>query len=270
MQQLELKQLCERVYEVTKTAGRFILGERKTFASTSIEYKGRNDLVSYVDKNAEKMLVDELQRILPNSGFITEENTVSVKDKPYTWIIDPLDGTTNFAHAIPCYCVSVALVKDNKPILGVIYEMNLDECFYAWKGGGAYMNGKTIKVSDVKNLKDSLIATGFAVSEYSHLKSTLAVFDWCIHNTHGIRRLGSAAADMAYVACGRFEAFFEFGLQPWDVAAGIIIMQEAGGKVTDINGGNNFLFGKEIVVGNPYIFTEFLTVLKEKNQTALS
>src|SRR4051812_43634371 len=110
MEQLELKLLCERVYEATKTAGRFILGERKIFASTSIEYKGKNDLVSYVDKTSEKMLVEELKRILPDSGFITEENTISVKDKPYTWIIDPLDGTTNFAHGIPCFCVSVALV----------------------------------------------------------------------------------------------------------------------------------------------------------------
>jgi myo-inositol-1(or 4)-monophosphatase len=264
MEELELKQLSERVFEAAKTAGRFILGERKIFNPTSIEYKGKNDLVSYVDKTAEKMLVEELQLILPDSGFITEENTVGKTDKPYTWIIDPLDGTTNFAHAIPCFCVSIALVKDNQPILGVIYEMNLDECFYAWKGGGAYLNGKSIKVSEVKKLKDSLIATGFAVSEYSHLKSTLAVFDYCIHNTHGIRRLGSAAADLAYVACGRFEAFFEFGLQPWDVAAGIIIMQEAGGKVTDMSGGSNFLFGKEIVTGNPYIFDEFLAVLKEK------
>jgi myo-inositol-1(or 4)-monophosphatase len=264
MTELELKLLCERVYEAAKAAGRFIVGERKIFESISIEYKGRNDLVSYVDKTSEKMLVEELQRILPGSGFITEENTVSIKDKPYTWIIDPLDGTTNFAHSIPCFCVSVALVENNEPILGVIYEMNLDECFYAWKGGGAYLNGKSIKVSEVKSLKDSLVATGFAVSEYTHLKSTLAVFDYCIHNTHGIRRLGSAAADMAYVACGRFETFFEFGLQPWDVAAGIIIIQEAGGRVTDMKGGNNFLFGKAIVVGNPHVFDEFFAVLKEK------
>jgi myo-inositol-1(or 4)-monophosphatase len=264
MEELELKKVCERVCEAAKAAGRFILGERKTFETTSIEYKGRNDLVSYVDKTSEKMLVEELQRIFPGAGFITEENTVSDRDKEYTWIIDPLDGTTNFAHAIPCFCVSVGLVKNNKPILGVIYEMNLDECFYAWKGGGAYLNDKPIQVSEVKQLKDSLIATGFAVSEYSHLKSTLSVFDYCIHNTHGIRRLGSAAADLAYVACGRFEAFFEFGLQPWDVAAGIIIMQEAGGKVADMKGSNNFLFGKEIVTGNPYVFDEFLSVLKEK------
>ncbi len=263
MKELELRKLCEQVNEAAKSAGRFILGERKTFASASIEYKGRNDLVSYVDKTSEKILVEQLQRILPGSGFITEEDTVNVKDKPYTWIIDPLDGTTNFAHGIPCFCVSIALIKDNEPILGVIYEVNLDECFYAWKGGGAFLNGKPIKVSETKELKDSLIATGFAVSEYSHLKSTLAVFDYCIHNTHGIRRLGSAAADIAYVACGRFEAFFEFGLQPWDVAAGIIIMQEAGGKVTDMRGGNNFLFGKEIVTANPYVFDEFRAVLKQ-------
>ncbi len=263
MTELELKLLCERVYEAVKTAGRFILSERKIFASSSIEYKGRNDLVSYVDKTAEKMLVEELQRILPGSGFITEENTISVKDKPYTWIIDPLDGTTNFIHGVPCFCVSVALAQDNEPILGVIYEMNLDECFYAWKGGGAYLNGKDIHVSDISSMKQSLIVTGFAVSDYSHLKATLNIFDYCIRNTHGIRRLGSAAVDIAYVACGRFEGFFEYGLNAWDVAAGILIVQEAGGKVTDFSGGDNFLFGKEIVLGNKMIFDEFFTVVKE-------
>jgi myo-inositol-1(or 4)-monophosphatase len=263
MDELDLGQLTERANEAVKTTGRFINGESKIFASTSIEYKGANDLVSYVDKNAEKMLVDELQKILPGSGFITEENTVSIKDKPYTWIIDPLDGTTNFAHGIPCFCVSVALVKDNEPIIGVIYEMNLDECFYAWKGGGAYLNGNRISVSDVSTLKHSLIATGFAVSDYSHLKPTLNIFDYCIRNTHGIRRLGSAAVDIAYVACGRFEGFFEYGLNAWDVAAGIIILQEAGGKVSDFSGSNKYLFGKEIVLSNKKIFDEFLTVIKQ-------
>jgi myo-inositol-1(or 4)-monophosphatase len=263
MEELELKRLTERVYEAVKTVGRFILGERKIFASTSIEYKGQNDLVSYVDKTAEKMLVEELQRILPVAGFITEENTISVKDKPYTWIIDPLDGTTNFAHGVPLFCVSVALAKDNEPILGVIYEMNLDECFYAWKGGGAYLNGKDVHVSDISTLKQSLIVTGFAVSDYSHLKPTLNIFDYCIRNTHGIRRLGSAAVDIAYVACGRFEAFFEYGLNAWDVAAGIIIVQEAGGRVSDFAGGNNYLFGKQILISNEKVFEEFLTVVKE-------
>jgi myo-inositol-1(or 4)-monophosphatase len=267
MEDLELKQLCDRVYEVVKTTGRFILGERKTFASTSIEYKGLNDLVSYVDKEAEKMLVQELQRILPGSGFITEENTISIKDKPFTWIIDPLDGTTNFVHGVPCFCVSVALARDNEPILGVIYEMNHDECFYAWKGGGAYLDGKAISVSDVLKLKDSLIVTGFAVSEFSHLKATLAVFEYCIHKTHGIRRLGSAAADIAYVACGRFEGFFESGLSPWDIAAGIIIVKEAGGTVSDFSGGNNFLFGREIIATNKNIFNEFQNVVKDNFKT---
>jgi myo-inositol-1(or 4)-monophosphatase len=264
MEELELKLLCERVYEAAKTAGRFILGERKTFASSSIEYKGRNDLVSYVDKTSEKMLVEELQRILPGSGFITEEKTIDITDKAYTWIIDPLDGTTNFAHGVPCFCVSIALAKDNQPILGVIYEMNHDECFYAWKGGGAYLNGKSIHVSTISEIKDSLFVTGFAVSEYSHLKATLDIFDYCIHNSHGIRRLGSAAADLAYVACGRFEGFFEFGLSAWDVAAGILIVQEAGGRVSDFEGKGNTLFGKQILASNALIHDEFLSVIKEK------
>jgi len=263
MEEPELKQLTEKVCEAAKTAGRFILGERKTFDSSSIEYKGRNDLVSYVDKTSEKMLVEELLRILPDSGFITEEKTTSIEGKKLTWIIDPLDGTTNFIHGVPIFCVSIALALNNEPILGVVYEMNLDECFYAWKGGGAYLNGKRIYVSKVDGLKNGLMVTGFAVTDNSKLKSLLEMFEYCIRNTHGIRRLGSAAADIVYVACGRFEGFYEYGLSPWDIAAGIIILKEAGGKVSDFSGSNDYLFGKQIVAANANVFDELLSVIKK-------
>lgn len=261
---IELDKLCEQVCETAKSAGRFILSERKTFAASSIEYKGRNDLVSYVDKTSEKMIVEQLEKLLPGSGFITEEQTPDITGRTYTWIIDPLDGTTNFIHGIPCFCVSIALVKDNEPILGVVYEINLDESFYAWKNGGAFLNGKKIAVSPVNELKKSLLATGFPTHNYSRMKSYMEVFDYCMRNTHGIRRLGSAAADIAYVACGRFEGFYEYALNAWDVAAGIIIVKEAGGRVSDFSGGNNYLFGKEIITCNEGVFDEFLAVVKER------
>ena len=261
---MDLEVICREAIVPVKEAGEFIREQRKIFSQHVVEYKGFNDLVSYVDKSAEQLLVDRLRNILPEAGFITEENTASAAGESYQWIIDPLDGTTNFVHGIPCFCVSVALAHNNKVVAGIIYEINLDECFYAWKGGGAWLNGDLIKVSPAKELKKSLIATGFPYTNFDRLKEYMEVFDYCMHHTHGIRRLGSAAVDMAYVACGRFEGFYEYGLNAWDIAAGIIIIKEAGGKVSDFSGGDNYLFGKEIISTNAGVFHEFLGVVKEK------
>ena len=141
-------------------------------------------------------------------------------------------------------------MKDEKIIIGIIYEINQDECFYAWQNGGAFLNDKGISVSKVSHLKDSLLATGFPYSNYIYMKQYMAVFDYCMYHSHGLRRLGSAAADLAYVACGRFEGFYEYGLQSWDVAAGVLIVTEAGGKVSDFKGGDNYIFGREIIATN--------------------
>jgi myo-inositol-1(or 4)-monophosphatase len=261
---MDLEIICREAIVHIKEAGAFIREQRKTFSQTLVEYKGFNDLVSYVDKNAEKLLVERLKIILPQAGFITEENTASADGQPYQWIIDPLDGTTNFVHGLPPFCVSVALAHNNNVVAGIIYEINLDECFYAWKGGGAWLNGDPIKVSPVKELKRSLLATGFPYTNFTRLKEYMEVFDYCMKHTHGIRRLGSAAVDMAYVACGRFEGFYEYGLNAWDIAAGCIIIQEAGGKIADFSGGDNYLFGKEIISTNSNIYKEFLGVVQEK------
>jgi len=256
--------LCDDVCILAKQTGEFIRQERKIFTTASIEYKGHNDLVSYVDKTAEEKIVEGLSKLLPEAGFITEENTITKKGETYNWIIDPLDGTTNFIHGIPCYCISIALMRNNKLILGVVYEINMDECFYAFEDGGAFLNGSKIIVSATDKLKNSLMATGFPYSNYSRMKEYMNVFEHLMHNTHGLRRLGSAAVDLAYVACGRFEGFYEYGLNSWDVAAGAIIVKEAGGKVSDFKGGDDFVFGREIIACNANVYDELLEVINEK------
>lgn len=259
-----LEEICKHTIELSKLTGDFIREQRKTFSAESIEHKGFNDLVSYVDKAAEEMIVTGLEKILPGSGFITEENTRNITGKEFQWIIDPLDGTTNFIHGIPCYCVSIALMQNKELVIGVIYEVNLNECFYAWKNSPAFLNEKEISVSSVDKLENALLATGFPYTNFERMKEYMDVFDFCMHNTHGIRRLGSAAVDLAYVAAGRFEGFYEYGLNAWDVAAGAFIVQQAGGKVSDFGGDKNYVFGKEIIATNKLIFKEFLEVVKEK------
>lgn len=259
-----LSETCHSAKEVIASAVDFIRKQAANFEFSAVEHKGLNDMVSYVDKTAEQILVDGLRKIIPGCGFITEENTDNSKGDRYNWIIDPLDGTTNFIHGVPCYCVSVALMENDELVLGIIHEVNQDECFYSWKGEAAYMNGKKITVSKRTKLSDSLIVTGFPYTNFSRLKEYMEIFDFCMKNTHGIRRPGSAAVDLAYVACGRFEVFYEYGLNSWDVAAGVFIVQQAGGKVSDFSGGTNFVFGKEVVATNAFVFDEFLEIVREK------
>jgi myo-inositol-1(or 4)-monophosphatase len=259
---VNLQTLCREVCSLSKRTGAFILNERKRFTSEKIEVKGKNDFVSYVDKSSEKQLVEGLSALLPGSGFIAEEGTSSFKGEKYNWIIDPLDGTTNFIHGLPCFAISIALMRDQTLVMGVIYEINLDECFYAWENSDAYLNGNKISVSQSSKLSDTLIATGFPYYDYNRMEEYLNVFRDFMKNTRGLRRLGSAATDLAYVACGRFDGFYEYSLQPWDVAAGAFLVQQAGGKVTDFSGENNFIFGKEIVAGNAAVFNEFLTTIQ--------
>ena len=259
---INLQTLCHEVCTLSIGVGAFIKNERDKFSTDNIEIKGKNDFVSYVDKTSEKLLVEKLSALLPESGFIAEEGTSDKQGAIYNWVIDPLDGTTNFIHGVPCYSISIALMKGNSTVLGVVYEINLDECFYAWEGSKAYMNGKEISVSKVKNLSDSLLATGFPYYDFSRMDQYMELFQYFMKNTHGLRRLGSAATDLAYVACGRFEGFYEYSLHPWDVAAGAFIVQQAGGKVTDFKGEENYIFGKEIVAGNPHIYDEFSNCVK--------
>jgi myo-inositol-1(or 4)-monophosphatase len=260
MQTPDLQKLIPQVITNAKKAGAFIRNERVNFTYNSAEIKGLNDLVSYVDKGAEEMIVTDLSNVFNDAGFIVEENTRSEK-KAYNWIVDPLDGTTNFIHGIPCYAVSIALEHEGEIVLGVVYEINRDECFSAIKNGGAFLNGKAIQVSERKTLSESLIATGFPIYNFDRVDNYLGALKYFMQHTHGLRRIGAAAADLCYLACGRVDAFFEYNLKPWDVAAGGLIVREAGGTICDFSGKNNWIFGKETSATNGLLEEEFNRVI---------
>ena len=258
-----INEICTEVCQISRRVGAFILNEQKKLTEFDVESKGLNDFVTYVDKAAEERLVAELNTLIPNAGFITEEATIAREDKEFIWIIDPIDGTTNFIHGLPLFCISIALMHQGKIILGVVYEISNDECFHAVEGGKAYLNQKEIHVSSRNLLKDSLLVTGFPYKDEVKLERWMKLFVDLLKKSHGVRRLGSAAIDLAYVACGRFEAFYEYGLSPWDVAAGTFIVQQAGGKVSDYSGGNDYIFGKELLAGNGRMNEELRGVILE-------
>jgi myo-inositol-1(or 4)-monophosphatase len=259
------KELCLFTCDVARATGKFMAEERKSFDDTKIENKGLHDLVSYVDKESEERIIAALQTLLPESGFIAEEGTNDKRGERFNWVIDPLDGTTNFIQGVPIYAVSIGLLEGDELVLGVVYEVGRDECFYAWKDGGAYLNGEKIHVSNRGDIHDALLATGFPYNDFSKMESYMQLLEWTMKNARGVRRLGSAATDLAYVACGRFDAFWEYDLKPWDVAAGAIIVKEAGGVVTDFKGGTDYLFGKEILAGNGLLEEMILGKIKEYN-----
>jgi len=258
---MNLEILCTQVQSLAREVGRFIYEERLKFTAEDIIHKGKSDMVTYVDKTAEARIVAALLELLPGSGFIAEEGTAQDHGERYRWVIDPLDGTTNYIHGISPFAVSIALLDADEIILGVIFEISLDEMFYAWKESKAFLNGKEIHVSKAATTADSLIATGFPYYDFSKLDKYMEAMNFFMRNSHGMRRLGSAAADMAYVAAGRFEGFYEHALHSWDVAAGIIILKQAGGKVCDFNGGENYLFGGEMIASNANYFDEFYGIV---------
>ncbi len=260
---MNLESLCQQVNTIAIEVGIFIREENRKFTTDAVEVKSKNSLVSYVDKTAEERLVQRLGALLPEAGFIAEEGTSTKKGDTYQWIIDPLDGTTNFIHSIPVYAVSIALAKDNDIILGVVYEVNRNECFYAWQEGGAWLNETSIHVSSTAEVSNALVATGFPYYDYNRLNEYMELLQHFMHHSRGVRRLGSAAVDLAYVACGRFEGFYEYGLNAWDVAAGAFIVEEAGGVVNDFKGGRNFVFGREIVATGANIHPDFQTLVQK-------
>ncbi|MBS1524318.1 MAG: inositol monophosphatase [Bacteroidetes bacterium] len=258
-----LENLTAQVIDIAKQAGNFISNERKGFSPDKIEYKGLNDMVSYVDKGAEKLIVSGLEKILPEAGFVTEEKTASKTGERYNWIVDPLDGTTNFIHGVPTYSVSIALQENDELVMGVVYEINLDECFYACKDAPAYLNGREIRVSDAAEVKRSLVATGFPYYNFEKQAAYIELFTELMRSCHGLRRLGSAAVDLVYTACGRFESFYEYNLNPWDVAAGVVIVRQAGGEVVNFKGGNEVLNSRELLATNGRITGEMLGIINK-------
>jgi len=258
---INLETLCRKVEEIAAGTAGFILSEAAGFDIRRTEKKGKNDFVSYVDKESERMLVEELSAILPEAGFLTEEGTATKKGAKYCWVIDPLDGTTNFLHGLKLYSISIGLLEDNEPVAGVIHVVGGNEVYTAWKGGGAWLNGIRIKVSEAKTLSDSLIATGLPYNDFGRLNNYMNMLSWLCMNTQGIRRMGSASIDIAYVACGRFEVFYEYALHQWDIAAGVIILREAGGKISDFNGNERNLTGEEVVAANSNVYPEILEIV---------
>lgn len=257
---LPLDKITSLVIEVVKETAFFI--KKQHITSADIEVKARNSLVTYVDKTSEKMLVEKLGKILPGSGFLTEEKTTENTKKEFTWIIDPLDGTTNFIHGIPLYCISVALMHKEEIILGIVYEINQEECFYTYRDAPSFLNNNLIQVSPQTDFQHALVVTGFPYHVEDIIDPYLNIFKSITLSTRGIRRLGSAATDLAYVACGRFDAFYEIRLNPWDVAAGALLVQNAGGKVIDFAGGSQWLYGKQIIAGAPAAVNKILEIIK--------
>lgn len=255
---MNLDNIGDKVIDLAYKVGKYISNERENFSTSKVEKKGFHDFVSYVDKQAEHKLVEGLKSILPNSGFITEEKTAGNNNEDYIWIIDPLDGTTNFIHNLTPHAISIALQYKSKTVLGVIYELGGDEMFYSWEGSPVFCNKKEITVTSTQHISDGLIATGFHINDFEKLHKHLKVIEHIVKNSHGIRRHGSAATDLAYIAAGRFDGFFEYGLSVWDVAAGAFLVEQAKGKVTDYKGENNYLFGREIIVGTTGIHKELL------------
>jgi myo-inositol-1(or 4)-monophosphatase len=251
----------EKTITLIKEVGEFVRRERERFVNVGFDEKGENNFVTHVDKASEEKLVKGLSQIITGCGFIAEEGTGAGSEKEYTWIIDPIDGTTNFIHGAPPFCISVGLMNKNKLVGGIVYEINADECFYAFGDSKAFLNGKEIKVSNTSRVKDSLLATGFPYTEFSKMEAYMETMNYFFHHSHGLRRLGSAAADLAYVACGRYDGFYEYDLKPWDVAGGAYILMAAGGRLTDFDGGDNYLFGRELVAGNSVLFDELRQII---------
>lgn len=226
----------------------------------SISYKSRNNIVTDVDKASEAMIIKMISAKFPKHSFLAEESLASGNESSYRWIIDPLDGTSNFARSFPFFCVSIALEHGGALLAGVVYDPMRNELFHASRGGGAYLNKKTIRVSKVKKLADGFLATGFSYKKSKRFES-LVSFKRFLMRTMAVRRAGSAALDLAYVACGRFDGFWEMDLNPWDSAAGTLLVTEAGGKVTRFDGTKYTPYDKDILATNFLIHNQMSKVL---------
>ncbi len=260
MNEIQLLSIHERTLSIVALAAAFIKENVAKVTDEHVVEKGTNSLVSYVDQKAEKILINGLRDILPHSGFITEEEMTEQGQGTYTWIIDPLDGTTNFLHAVPFFSVSVALYDGEKILIGVVHEVMYDEVFSAIKGQGAFLNGNPIAVTERNQFYDVLIGTGFPYKTEHTCDGHFAALKDILAHTRGIRRLGSAALDLCYVACGRFGAFYEHTLNAYDIAAGALIVQEAGGLISDYKGEDRWLFEGEVLACAPQFRDRMLQV----------
>ena len=247
--------------KAARRAGTIINRATQDLDLLTVQRKGNHDYVSEVDKMAEQAIVEILLEAYPDHAILAEEGGAQGKSE-YVWIIDPLDGTTNFLHGLPQFAVSIALQHKGLLTQAVVFDPTRNELYSATRGGGTYLNDRRLRVSKQTRLEDALIGTGFPYHDYSFLDSYLKIFKDLVPKVAGVRRPGAASLDLAYVAAGRYDGFWEAGLKPWDMAAGILLIQEAGGLVTDFAGGENVLRSGNIVGGNPKIFAQLLNIIQ--------
>ena len=252
--------------KAARSAGNIIVRSMDQLDTLSVSTKGRNDFVSDVDKSAEKEIIKIIRRAYPSHGILAEESGSTEGDE-FLWIIDPLDGTTNFLHGFPQFAVSIALQHKDRLEHAVIYDPLRQEIFSASRGAGAQLNERRIRVSKAKGLEGSLLGTGFPFRQMDHLNNYIEILKNIIPQAAGVRRPGSAALDLAYVAAGRLDGFWEFGLRPWDLAAGALLVQEAGGILSDFEGGNDYMKSGNIVAGNPKVMKAILQTIHRHTQS---
>ena len=263
----DLEKLTLAVCEIARRAGGYIREERKKFSLESVERKHAHDYVSYVDKGSERMIVAALKELLPEAGFITEEQTAQRGQSLLCWVVDPLDGTTNFIHQYAPYAVSIALLQGKEILIGVVYEICADECFYAWKGGGAYLEVKSEEVKSEKlhvsnqKIQDALLCLQLPYNSDAYKPTIKRLIDAFYGNVGSIRMCGSAAMALCYVAAGRLDGYAEQYIGQWDFMAGSLIVMEAGGTVTDYSGSSDFTQGNSVVATNGIIQNDLLEVI---------
>ncbi|MEZ4918932.1 MAG: inositol monophosphatase family protein [Saprospiraceae bacterium] len=256
------EKLTRDALPVVEQAAKFIRDEAGKVRPEQIEEKFLNGLVSYVDRGAEQLLVEGLSRLLPEATFLTEEEVIKQEESALQWIVDPLDGTTNFLHQLPHYAISVGLKAEGELVAGLVCHVPANEYYYASKGGGAWCNGRPIRVSQKPALREALIATGFPYHDFEREAAWYKAFHQLMLETRGLRRFGAAALDLAWVACGRYDAFFEYGLSPWDVAGGAVLVREAGGVVHDFSGGDSFMEKSELLAGSAAIMEPLEAIIQ--------
>ena len=250
--------------KAARKAGSIITRASSDIDRLTIRSKRKNDFVSEVDHAAEEAIIGVLREAYPSHGILAEESGAQDLDAEFIWVIDPLDGTTNFLHGFPQYCVSIGLLHKGVPNQAVVFDPNRNELFTASKGVGAYLNDRRIRVSKVDKVEDALMGTGFPFREVGHLDDYLRMFKNVTLNCAGVRRPGAAALDLAWVAAGRIDGFWEIGLSPWDMAAGALLVREAGGLIGDLEGEDKFMDSGRVVASNGKIFSALLQLLKQK------
>ncbi len=253
----DLEKITRLVCNIAREAGSYIRKERASFSLEKVERKHAHDYVSYVDKGSEKLIISALREVLPEAGFITEEGLATHSDEQMLWVVDPLDGTTNFIHQFAPYAVSIALIRGKEILVGVVYEIVADECYYAWQGGGAWKNESPIRVGQ-SDINDALVCLQYPYNSDAYKPVIKRLIDHFYGHVGSIRSIGSAAMALCYVAEGRLDAYVERYIGQWDYMAGALIVQEAGGQVTNYNGEAYFLEGDSVIATNGIIHQDIL------------